>query len=115
MEEAFTRVAKGAMFLDRRLSGWRENVDPLEMNLSCGDHCLLGQVGYRDRRLGLRNQPEFVLVNMSYFEMTRIALGLTEDDAVELGFAVEDFDTLETWPYALAYGNLHTAWIRTLR
>lgn len=60
-------VQRGAAFLDERLPGWRDRVNPdtLKMESSCD--CVLGQV------LG------------SYGEGAQL-LGLTDDELRELGF-----------------------------
>lgn len=38
------RVRNGAAFLDERVPGWRERVDPDELAIQQCDYCVLGQV-----------------------------------------------------------------------
>lgn len=118
MEEAYKRVALGALFLDRRLPGWTEAVDPVLLDFSCGDHTLLGQVGRNDRRLNFRAQPQEIRARMTYEEMFLMALNISPAEALMLGFPPAGDAGIWEFPGGRAYGDtyahLHVAWLGML-
>jgi len=52
LEDARTRVERGAAYLDEIDPGWHRRVDPDTLELSSGSSCILGQL-HGDFRMGL--------------------------------------------------------------
>ncbi len=67
MSATSERVGAGAALLDGRLPGWRDLVDVDRLDLAVCDECVLGQI-FGDYSRGVD------------------ALGLTQADAIQLGF-----------------------------
>ena len=61
LEDARTRVERGADYLDEIDPGWHRRVDPDTLELSSGSSCILGQL-HGDFRMGLSRSQ---LINLS--------------------------------------------------
>lgn len=97
LENARTRVQRGAEYLDEHDPGWHQRVDTKTLELSNGAHCVLGQL-HGDFRLGLGRSQ---MINLS--SAPRASLS-----PVAYGFKCVS-DVPDTWQDR-DYRMLNTAW-----
>ncbi len=96
--EIRAKVEAGIAFLDSTIAyAWRSHIDLAYLDLADGTDCVLGQLGGS---------------NGGEFDHMLPALGLTLDQAAELGFLSTEWATAEG--HDRAYAELTEAWRQAL-